>query len=500
MGPLAETRSSLQARRLGVPAWCAGAVAVLTFLAGVRHAAAGDARRTAVSDTTSAVPSTHPTALRSKADRPVPPPPGPAAPIAPPEQGKCIRVRADGRVFVARVHGQNAEQTSVYLPDGQLGFARGLAYTDEPFRPATFDEMRRDLQAGQFKDFVVHQTPHYLIFYQSSATFATDSGRLLEALYKGISDAFRKQDVPTRDAEFPLVAVIFRDEKDFRAFKPVAPEVQAYYEILTNRIYFYERSTHDQAAPEVAALRRPQTVAHEGTHQILSNIGIQPRLGAWPMWLVEGLAEYCSPPITTKKGEIAWKGLGEVNPMHMATIRDLDDQAALNVGSGDRPLLGRDPRQPLVEYVVTKEELTPTDYALAWAVTHYLAHHRLKEFVAFLAKMSTMPPLEPRSPEQHLAEFRAAFGNDLVKLNKAIGTYLAKLKYKELPYYAVFFEQPMGPNRLRRAAMVSQSPLVIRQWIETVTNPQGGESHWEAHPLSTRTKAMIYADQWLRSR
>ena len=47
---------------------------------------------------------------------------------------------------------------------------------------------------------------------------------------------------------------------------------------------------------QIAAMRRPQTVAHEGTHQILQNIGVHPRLSAWPLWLVEGLAEYCATP------------------------------------------------------------------------------------------------------------------------------------------------------------------------------------------------------------
>lgn len=498
MGPLAVIRCSPDARRAGASGFCAR-LAVVWALA---WSAAGlSSHGVVAADPAAPPPPARPTALRTNSVRPVPPTPEPAVAIVPPEAGKTIRVRTEsGRVVVARVHAQTSDRTSVYLPDGQIRFARGLAFTDEPFRPETADEVARDLQAGPFEDFAVHRTRHYVIFYQSSAEFAQASGRLLEALYKGISEAFRKQNVATHDAEFPLVAVIFQNEKDFRAFKPVAPEVQAYYEILTNRIYFYEKSAQDQAAPEVAALRRPQTVAHEGTHQILANIGIQPRLSSWPMWLVEGLAEYCSPPVTTKKGDIVWKGLGEVNPMHMATIRDLDDQAALNVGGGDGPVLGRDPRQPLVEHVITKQELTPTDYALSWAVTHYLAHKRPDDFVAFLAKMSKLPPLESRGPEEHLAEFRAAFGDDLVKLDKAIGVYLAKLKYKELPYYTVVFEQPVGPNRLKRAAMVSQSPLVIRQWIDTISNPQGGAPHWEAHPLPTRTKALIYAEQWLRNR
>src|SRR5262249_50386195 len=163
-----------------------------------------------------------------------------------------------------------------------------------------------------------------------------------------------------------LVAVIFRTERDFRAHKKVDRDVQAYYEIFTNRIYFYQDSERDQQAPEVAALRKPQTVAHEGTHQILQNIGVQPRLGAWPLWLVEGLAEYCAAPTTTKRG-VGWRGLGIVNPLHMATIRDLEDPLSLQVNGPNRPRIGRDPGMPLVEYLVTRTQLTPTDYALAWA-------------------------------------------------------------------------------------------------------------------------------------
>ncbi len=401
--------------------------------------------------------------------------------------------------MIARVHGHADDKVSVYLPDGQLGFASGLSFVDEPFRVATFDEMRQQLAQGPFANFRVIKTAHYLVLYQSSEKFAEASGQLLEHLYKGLVDAFRKKNVPIHEAEFPLVAIIFRTEADFRAFKPVAQDVLAYYEIMTNRIYFFQNSQRDEAAPEVAALRRPQTVAHEGTHQILSNIGIQPRLGSWPPWLIEGLAEYCSPPTQNRKGDVNWNGLGVVNPMHMATIRDLDDQATLQMG--ESPLVGRDPKQPLVEYLITKSELTPTDYALSWAMTHYLAMKRPDDFVAYLAKMSKMAPLQERTSAQHLADFRAAFGSDLVKLDKAIGVHLAKLKgYKELPYYAVIFEQPLVGNRLKRAVMISQSPLLIREWIDTISNPEGAAPQWQALPHPSRTRAIFTAEQWLRNR
>ena len=221
-------------------------------------------------------------------------------------------------------------------------------------------------------------------------------------------------------------------------------------------------------------MRKPQTVAHEGTHQILQNVGVHPRLSSWPLWLVEGLAEYCASGVTTRKSGVGWRGLGLVNPLHMATIRDLEDPQSLQVMGNNRSRIGRDPRKPLVEYLVTRTELTPTDYALAWALTHYLALKRGPDFVAFLKTMSQMPPLKQVSPEEHLAAFRAAFGNDLAKMDQAVGQYLSKLKnYDPLPYYAVMFEQRLGGGMIKHAAIVSQSTSMIRQWLETVSAADG---------------------------
>ena len=288
-------------------------------------------------------------------------------------------------------------------------------------------------------------------------------------------------------------------ERDFRAKKNVAPSVQACYEILSNQIFLYESSDRDEEAPEVASLRRPQTVAHEGTHQILANIGVQPRLSSWPMWLVEGLAEYCSPPATGRKGRVAWKGLGEVNSFHMATIRDLADPLTLQAEGANAPRIGREPGQPLVEYVVAKADLSPTDYALAWAVTHYLAQKRKADFVDYLKTMSQVRPMENHSPDDHLASFRKAFGGDLKKMDRAIAVHLKNLKYDQLPYFSVIFEQPVGGQRLRRMAMVSQSPSMIQQWLADCVAPNGGEPRWEVVPQPSRGIAKLEIQRWIYS-
>ena len=222
-------------------------------------------------------------------------------------------------------------------------------------------------------------------------------------------DAFRRNNVPVHETEFPLVAVIFASERDFRAHRQVDPQVRAYYEFFTNRIFFFQKSDRDALEPKVAALLKPQTVAHEGAHQILSNIGVQPRPTSWPTWLVEGLAEYCATTVNTKKG-IMWSGLGAVNSLHMATIRELEDPLAKQVDATAVPTkkIARKLSISQSEALMKKTSLTPTDYAASWALAHYLGQRRGTEFVDYLKAMSQVP-LEPRTPEQNLAVFRKFF-------------------------------------------------------------------------------------------
>jgi hypothetical protein len=116
--------------------------------------------------------------------------------------------------------------------------------------------------------------------------------------------------------------------------------------------------------------------------------------------------------------------------------------------------------------------------------------------------MSQVPPLELRTPEQNLAEFRHFFGEDLGRLDKKLGEYIHKLSLKKgydpLPYYTVIFAQPLGNGVIRRAATCSQSPQMIQQWVLEQTAPHGGEPNWEAVPWPTRARAILAAETWMR--
>jgi hypothetical protein len=409
-----------------------------------------------------------------------------------------VRVRDEsGLVRVARVY-RDQDPPVVLLPDGQLGVPSGLSYTDEPFAADRPEVIAERLTHGPFPGFSVYHSAHYVVVSEGSPRFAEATGNLLESLYTGLSKKLREKELNVHDAEFPLVAVIFRDEEAFRAHSEMPPDVTAYYHVLSNRIYLYETSESLQAAPDVAARRRPQTIAHEGTHQVLQNIGLHPRLASWPPWIVEGLAEYFAPTTTTRDGD--WGGANKVNPFHMATIRDLQDPLAIELrGRGlAPPRIGRDPRTPLLEYLVTREELNPTDYALSWAVTHFLANKRFDDFLAYLRALSGRLPLLKATPEQHLDDFRGFFGRDLMRLERSLRKHLGSLKnFENLPYYAVTYEQPVGRGVIRRGAMVTQSAAMIRQWVDELGVAASGPVAWRARPFPTRTRARLVAEQWL---
>ncbi len=427
-------------------------------------------------------------------------PAAPGKPVAGPQPRRIVVADETGRRVVARVLGSREGRYVVLLPDGRLGWPDGLIDTARPFVPATADEMRRSLVEGGYQGFEIRQTEHYLVVSQATPAFAAASAQLLESLYRGLTNGLRCDGIAAQEAEIPLVAVIYRTEKDFRARHDVDPDVQAFYSVSSNRIFFYETSDRDQQAPEVAALRKPQTVAHEGTHQILQNIGVQPRLADWPAWLAEGLAEYCAPTTTGRNGD--WARFGKVNPFHMATFRDLKDPAALQ-GRGQGmtiPDFGADPRHPMVEGLATRGDLTPTDYASSWALTHYLATRRLDQFLAYLKTLGRMRPLERRTPTEHLFTFRSAFGDDLAKLDRKVRAHVDHLEelghFEALTYYAVIFEQvfPDSPNL--RGTLVSQSPSVIRQWLDSMVAPHGGQALWEIIPCQTRGQALLRTRRW----
>ncbi|WP_161602118.1 DUF1570 domain-containing protein [Tautonia marina] len=440
------------------------------------------------------------------------PAPLPKGPSAPAEPVRMLVGDASGRVLVSRLYARGPSGPVVQLPDGSLGWPEGEVLTDRPFRPWSARQIANSFRNGREQTFRVIERSPYVVLTEGSNAFGEQAADLLQALYHDLAACFEDGGIPVTEPEFPLVAVIYRDEAAFRRYRPVDPDVRAYYEVASNRIILYESSPQDLRAPELAALSRPQTIAHEGIHQILQNIGVQPRLADWPPWLVEGLAEYYSPtapPDSSEGPRSAWgdygrANFGRVNPLHMATLIDLQDPSALLAhlrGPGPSKVspawasLG--PEEPWVTHLMLRSELSPTDYALAWCLTHYLARNHPDAFRSYLLALAQRPPLEPRTPKQHLKEFIEVFGVHPSTLAHRIDRHLSSLRYDQVPYYAVRFEQMMPSGLTRRGTLVSPSPTMITQWLQAQTLPDGAPLLWWAAPFASRNLARLSCESWL---
>src|SRR5262249_1668100 len=143
--------------------------------------------------------------------------------------------------------------------------------------------------------------------------FATN--RILETLCPGVIEFCKNQKLDATEPEMPLVVLMFKSEEDFQNYRRMPQGIMAYYNVIDNRIALYEETELVKSQPELGMGQAISPMPHEGTHQVLHNIGVQKRLSVWPMWLAEGIAEYLAPTETGKN--LRWKGAGQVNDMRM---------------------------------------------------------------------------------------------------------------------------------------------------------------------------------------
>ena len=131
--------------------------------------------------------------------------------------------------LAGRLNGDRYSDRVSATLDGQLGL---LWCWSRPTSPSasTSEEMGAELLAGPFAGFhVFFCSSHYLVLYKSTPEFADASLRLLENLYRGLTEAFRKRGIPVHDLEFPLWPSSSAPRPTSASSR--STDVQAYYEI-----------------------------------------------------------------------------------------------------------------------------------------------------------------------------------------------------------------------------------------------------------------------------
>jgi hypothetical protein len=415
--------------------------------------------------------------------------------------GQCVLTRAEGTAeIVAKLYVNVGDQQVLLLPDGQLVTrpANDTPLTERPFQPATKAEIAASLSNSVLQSFQTKETRHYLYLYNASENFAEATSRILETMFRGVLVHAQAQEIDVHAPETPLVVIIFRTADEFQKYRRMPEGTVAYYDLLTNRVVMYEESSLWHLKPELALRQTLATIAHEGAHQILHNIGVQQRLSIWPMWLNEGLAEFFAP--TTTDRQLKWKGAGQVNDLRMFELEHWLKSRPNDAADGQ-----------LVAQTIGAARLTSTGYAAAWALTHYLAKNHREQFHAFVRQHSRLGPLDgnrrvvpPGVIPENVRLFKEHFGDDLADIERRLILHL-----KNLPYVDPFMEWPhfvavisiRGGLKDHRQADVFHTPEQAERWrretVEQTPENQRTGVQSSVHPFPNRVLAENFARQWL---
>jgi hypothetical protein len=419
-------------------------------------------------------------------------------------KGEAVQTNnEDGRPCVGRLHVAIGESAIVMLPDGRLVLRKAGEFspTDRRFESADMPKLAASLISEEFKGFKTKSTRHYIYVYNTSEEFQLATSRILETMLPGIKGYAESQKIDVTEPVVPLIVVMFRTEEEFQNHSRMPDGVVAYYHTLSNRVFMYEQSQLAQVRPDIAVQQSISTIAHEGVHQILHNIGVQQRLSVWPMWLSEGLAEYFAP--TSTGARLKWKGPGQVNDLRMFEL--------------EQYLKGRAAAKPdgeLIEHTVLAARLTSTGYAAAWALTHFVAKNRRTDFNEYAREVSRLGPLEasgdiagPGLVRENLALFKRFFGEDLTAMETRLVAHLKKQPYSDpfqgMPHCVATIIVGEG-RKTQRDANTFHSPTLARKWLtellEKVPAAQRAAAQTSIRQFPNRSAAEGYATQWLRSR
>jgi hypothetical protein len=402
-----------------------------------------------------------------------------------------------GEIVVARTQVRIGEHRIVLLPDGQL-VARKPQETrpsERPFERISKEQLLERLKA-EFPKFTVKQGKSYVFVYTSSEEFALGTTKILESMYPGVKKWAEQQKLSVHDPATPLVAIMFRTEADFQRYRRMPEGVVAYYDTLSNRIVMFEQSDRFGDRRDLAIQQAISTIAHEGTHQILHNIGVQRRLSLWPMWFSEGLAEFLAPTEVNKR--LQWKGAAQVNDLRMFELEQYVKSRSTEEPNGDT-----------VKKTVLAARLTSTGYASAWSLTHFLATKKKAEFNKYLLEVSKIGPLQgsievvsPGLVPGNARAFEACFGDDYVGLEKKLIAHLQKLPYEDpfagMPHYLAMITYGEG-KKGKREANTFHSPLLADKWVQDMREKITGDVVADIRRFPNRPAAETFGRAWLKA-
>jgi hypothetical protein len=411
-----------------------------------------------------------------------------------------VLVQDGSEVVVARVHARVGEYLIVLLPDGRLEDRREseVQVTDKPFEAAEMNALADRLRVGLLAGFKTKKSKYHLFVYNTSEDYVDATRRILDSMDRGLLAFTRKLGCEPSEPQVPLVVVLFRTEREFQAYKAMPPGVVAYYNVVTNQIVLHEEPPLMKTRPDLALGQAISTIAHEGTHQILHNIGIQQRLSVWPMWLNEGLAEYLAP--TSFGTNFRWKGAGEINDLRMFELESYIQSRSFKGLDGQT-----------IRSAVEAQQLDSTGYATAWAITHFLCEKNNTAFQEYVRLLSGMPPLagmvaKPNEPVgENVEQFATYFGDDFPLMETDLVRHLEKQPYTSpvaaAPHFVALIQYPNGKKNVRRGGFFyrkEEADKWLRDFLSELDEPVRAAAQYQIEEFRNREEAQRWLTSWTR--
>jgi len=351
-------------------------------------------------------------------------------------EGRVLTSDAQGGVLIEARSGRLST-----LPASQVVRRESTGLMFQPLEPdelaATVEQEARE--AGIESGFVTHRTDHFIVVATTGAAYAQWCGNLLERLQRAVLNFWQSRGLKLSEPEAPLPVLVLSNRDQFAKMAefdrtPGSAAGLGYFLVTANRSVLFDLTTEQAASTvssSIAAESRTlaqvaralqnspdiiATVVHEATHQIAFNCGLHRRYADNPIWLTEGMAMYFETP--DLKSRSGWQTIGRVSP---GRLRQFADFANKRRATNSLETLLQDNSR------FAGADLAKDAYAEAWTLSHFLIRTRGKQYAAYVESIAAKPYLKFDPPETRLADFRAAFGDDLTRTDQQFLAYARRL-------------------------------------------------------------------------
>ena len=379
------------------------------------------------------------------------------------ETSPTVEVRNDKTVTTGRMLAQGKERGTLLdrvgrLHDIDLNSAK-LKVLNGSFQALPTTELRNQLSREFGKNFEISSTRHYLVVATNGR--AANYAAVFEDQYATLQRYFKTRGFSLSDPEFPLVAIVFPDQKQFTNYAQVdnaksMTGMLGYYSPRTNRVALFESqaksvavSTFDQNAhfpfseqsseivpfdekqhldwkPSPLDHRSPiygsnqgdlkSTMIHEATHQIAYNIGLHSRVGETPRWVVEGMATVFESD-GVRDSSAGWTAKQRIN-----LDRYLSFQNYAKTRRAAKSL------KTFIECDSLYESAVADFYAQSWALSFFLVETRPRQYASYLKRISARDPFAKYPAKDRIVDFKESFQVEFDLLDAQFLRYIDGLK------------------------------------------------------------------------